>query len=145
MSPLRLLIYTDGASRNNPGESAIGVVIKNDQQEVIETLSEYLGQATNNQAEYTALIRALESAQKFSPQEVQFYLDSQLVVRQMMGQYRVKDSGLMPLFMKARSLYHRYPKASIHHIPREQNGEADALANAALDKRLKETSKKSGF
>ncbi len=136
MTPLCLLIYTDGASRNNPGESAIGVVIKNDREEVIETLSEYLGQATNNQAEYTALIRALESAQKFSPQEVRLYLDSQLVVRQMMGQYRVKDSGLMPLYLKAKSLYHWYLKASIHHIPREQNGEADALANAALDKRL---------
>ncbi len=134
---MKLSIYTDGASRNNPGESGIGVVIKNDKNETIKTLSEYLGIATNNKAEYIALIRALETALKFSPKEVTFYLDSQLVVRQMTGEYKVRDSGLMPLFLQARALYSQYNKGSIHHIPREENSEADALANEAIDKRHK--------
>lgn len=129
-----LSIYTDGASRGNPGPASIGVVIKNDQNEVIETVSEFLGTATNNKAEYTALIRALETAQKFRPLSVDFYMDSQLVVRQITGQYKVKDAGLIPLHKLAKALYRQYTNATISHIPREENGEADALANEALDK-----------
>jgi len=132
-----LFIYTDGASRNNPGESSIGVVIKNDQNEIIETLSEYVGIGSNNKAEYIALIRALESAGKFNPQAVHLYLDSQLVVRQVTGEYKVKDAGLIPLHRQAKALYSRYEQKSITHIPRAENFEADALANAALDKQKK--------
>lgn len=132
-----LHIYTDGASRNNPGESGIGVVIKNDQNEVIDTLSEYLGIGSNNRAEYMALIRALEVARKFDPQAVHFYLDSQLVVRQIMGEYKVRDAGLMPLFLKAKQIFNEYKKWSIQHIYREENSEADALANAAVQKKVK--------
>ena len=132
-----LFIYTDGASRNNPGESSIGVVIKNDQNEIIETLSEYIGIGSNNKAEYMALIRALELAGTFNPQEVHLYLDSQLVVRQITGEYKVKDAGLIPLHRQARALYSRYEQRSISHIPRAENFEADALANEALDKQKK--------
>ncbi len=135
----RLSIYTDGASRNNPGEAGIGVVIKNERGETIETLSEYLGIATNNVAEYTALIRALEAAQKRRPQEVDLYLDSQLAVRQMTGVYKVKHPGIIPLVQRAQQLCREWPRGAVrfHHIPRDENSEADALANQAIDKKTK--------
>ncbi|MEK7286079.1 MAG: ribonuclease HI family protein [Nitrospirota bacterium] len=132
-----LLVYTDGASRNNPGDASIGVVIKNNQNEIIETLSECLGIATNNKAEYLALIRALQTARKFNPIKIDFYLDSQLVVRQVLGQYKVKDAGLIPLCRQAQMLYRQFDQATISHIPRAENFEADALANAALDNQKK--------
>ncbi|MBI3803934.1 MAG: ribonuclease HI family protein [Nitrospirae bacterium] len=135
----KLLIYTDGASRNNPGEAGIGVVIKNERGETVQTLSEYLGIATNNVAEYTALIRALEAAQMFQPQEVDLYLDSQLVVRQMTGEYKVKHPGIIPLVQRAQQLRRQLPEGAVrfHHIPRAENSEADALANQAVDKKSK--------
>jgi ribonuclease HI len=138
-APKKLFIYTDGASRNNPGEASIGVVIKNEQGETIETISEYLGIATNNVAEYTAVIRGLEAALKFRPDEVTFFLDSLLVVRQMMGEYKIKHPGLLPLFKQAQSLCRQLPggKTKFRHIPREENSEADALANEAIDKKYK--------
>lgn len=135
----RLFIYTDGASRNNPGEASIGVVIKNERGETIETLSEYLGIATNNVAEYTALIRALEEAKKHRSQEIDFYLDSQLVVRQMTGEYKVKHPGIIPLVQRAQQLRRQWPEGAVrfHYIPRRENSEADALANEAIDKKTK--------
>ncbi len=136
-APTRLSIYSDGASRNNPGEASVGVAIRDERGETIQTVSEYIGIATNNVAEYTALIRALETALPFCAIPVDFYLDSQLVVRQMSGEYKMRNPGLMPLFMKARRLYGQYQQGSISHIPREQNGEADALANAAIDNQRK--------
>lgn len=135
----KLFIYTDGASRNNPGEAGIGAVIKDERGETLETVSEYLGIATNNVAEYTALIQALKAAQKFNPSQIDFYLDSQLVVRQMIGEYKIKNVGLIPLVKEAQELIRRMAagKVSFHHIPREENKEADALANEAIDKRVK--------
>lgn len=135
----KLFIYTDGASRNNPGEAAIGVVIKNERGERIETISEYLGIATNNVAEYTALIRGLEAVLKLKPEEVAVSMDSQLVVRQMSGAYKIKHPGLIPLFNRAQLLCRQLPggKVTFHHIPREKNFEADALANEAIDKKHK--------
>lgn len=135
----KLSIYTDGASRNNPGEAAIGVVIKNEGKEIVETLSQSIGIATNNVAEYTALIQALKAAQKLNPEQIDFYLDSQLVVRQITGEYKIKNAGLVPLVREAHDLIRRFPKGRVnfHHIPREENKEADALANAALDKKNK--------
>ncbi|HZR45777.1 MAG TPA: ribonuclease HI family protein [Candidatus Manganitrophaceae bacterium] len=138
-SSKKLFIYTDGASRNNPGEAGIGVVIKNERGETIGTIAEYLGIATNNVAEYTAVIRGLETAQKFNPEEVTFYLDSLLVVQQMAGKYKIKHPGLIPLFNKAQLLRRQIPggKVTFHHIRRELNSEADALANEAIDKKDK--------
>lgn len=135
----RLLIFTDGASRNNPGEAAIGVVIKNERGEIVETISEYLGIQTNNVAEYVALIRGLEAARKFRPEAVDLYLDSQLVVRQMTGAYKIKHPGLLPLYKQAQLLSKQLSGRAVnfHHIPREQNREADALANEAIDKKSK--------
>lgn len=135
----KLSIYTDGASRNNPGEAGIGVVLKNERGETIETLCEYLGVATNNVAEYTALIRALEAARKHRPREIDFYLDSQLVVRQMTGEYKVKHPGIIPLVQQAQQLRRQWPEGAVrfHYIPRRENGQADALANEAIDKKTK--------
>ncbi|MFY9270058.1 MAG: ribonuclease HI family protein [Candidatus Manganitrophaceae bacterium] len=135
----RLSIYTDGASRNNPGEAGIGVVMKDDRGETIQTLAEYIGVATNNVAEYTAVIRALEWAQKLHPERIDCYLDSQLVVRQMTGKYKIKHPGMIPLAKEVRRLCRLFPEGSVdfHHIPREENQEADALANEAIDKRSK--------
>jgi ribonuclease HI len=135
----KLFIYTDGASRNNPGEAGIGVVIKNDRGETIGTISEYLGVATNNVAEYTAVIRGLEAAPKFAPEEVNFLLDSLLVVQQMAGKFKIKHPGLIPLYKEAQLLCRKIPggKVTFQHIRRELNSEADALANEAIDKKHK--------
>jgi len=128
-------VFTDGASRNNPGEAGIGVVIKDDAGNIIQTASEYLGIETNNVAEYMALIRGLEAIQTLNAETVNFYLDSQLVVRQMQGIYKIKNKGLLPLAQRAQGLCSQLPKGAVkfHHIPREENGEADHLANEAID------------
>ncbi|MFQ5598372.1 MAG: ribonuclease HI family protein [Nitrospiria bacterium] len=133
----KLAVYTDGASRNNPGEAGLGVVIKNPAGETLQTASEYLGVTTNNVAEYMALIRGLETIRPMKPKAVDFYLDSQLVVRQMQGIYKIKNRGLMPLAKKAQALCRQLTQAQVrfHHIPREKNHEADALANEAIDLR----------
>ena len=132
-----LTVFTDGASRGNPGDASIGVVVKDDQGKVLQTISEYLGIATNNSAEYRALIRGLECVQTFRPDQVDFYLDSQLVVRQMTGVYKIKHKGIIPLAKKVQVLCRQLLPGRVHfyHIPREKNREADALANEALDKR----------
>jgi len=133
----RLSFFSDGASRGNPGDASLGVVLKNDQGEIIQTASEYIGIATNNTAEYRALIRGLELAQAFQPDRLDCYLDSQLVVRQMTGVYKIKHKGIIPLAKKAQTLCRALLPGEVHfhHIPREKNREADALANEALDKR----------
>lgn len=132
-----LTVFTDGASRGNPGDASIGVIVKNNKGEVIQTISEYLGITTNNGAEYRALIRGLELVQTLRPDRVDFYLDSQLVVRQMTGIYKIKHKGIVPLAKKVQTLCKQLlpGKVYFHHIPREKNREADALANQAIDKR----------
>ncbi len=131
---MKLSIYTDGASRNNPGDAGIGAVIKNEKGEVVETVSEYLGVASNNVAEYTALIRALETALKFRPDAVDCFLDSQLVVRQMNGAYKIKSPPLLRLAGQAQRLCQKIGEIRFHHIGRNDNKEADRLANEAIDK-----------
>lgn len=130
-------VYTDGASRGNPGHASIGVMIKNKDGQAVQTLSEYLGLATNNEAEYTALIRGLEVVAQLGPERVDFYLDSQLVVRQMTGVYKIKHKNMLILAQKVHALCKKILPATVHfhHIPREQNKEADFLANQALDAR----------
>jgi ribonuclease HI len=129
----KLEVFTDGASRNNPGMAAIGVVIKDQDGRVVNTLSRYLGIATNNVAEYTALLEALALLSDYQADEIRIYLDSQLVVRQVLGEYKIKRPHLVPLAQEARKRMARFPKISLSHIPREENSEADALANQAID------------
>lgn len=133
----KLIIYTDGASRGNPGEAGIGVVIYNDQEEVVQEISEYLGQATNNVAEYTALIRGLEEGLKIGGDQVEVYADSELLVKQLKGEYRVKNPGLIPLFQKITNLRGNFESFNITHVRREYNKRADMLANQAIDQNFR--------
>jgi ribonuclease HI len=132
MTPERLIIYTDGASSGNPGPSAIGAVIQDGQGRVISRIFRRIGRATNNQAEYWAIITALEEAVRLGAREVDIKSDSELVVKQLKGRYRVKKATLRPLYQKVVQLIGSLEAFTITHIPREQNREADRLANRAL-------------
>ncbi|MBD3209982.1 reverse transcriptase-like protein [Candidatus Micrarchaeota archaeon] len=124
-----LTIYTDGASLGNPGPMGVGVVIYRGRMR-IEELSEFIGEGTNNIAEYTAIMRALETARQLGENEVHVKSDSELVVRQMNGEYKVKDPKLRPLKRKIDSLCAGL-EVHFEHIPREKNGEADRLSKEA--------------
>ncbi len=130
-----VLIYTDGASRGNPGRAGIGVVICDRKQNVLEEISEYIGEATNNVAEYRALIRGVEKALEYCPKEVDIFCDSELLVKQLNGQYKVRAPSILPLHKEAKGLVAKLPKWKIRHIRREKNVLADALANKAIDTR----------
>ncbi len=131
MKTLRL--YTDGAARGNPGPAGLGVVIEDDQGLRLRGLCRYIGTATNNVAEYLALIEGLAAVSEWKPDRVEVFLDSKLVVEQMKGAYRVKNAGLAPLFVRARALMDQLPMVAISHVAREKNKGADALANRAID------------
>ena len=134
MNDKSMLIWIDGAARGNPGPAAIGVVIRDEPGATLARLSRYIGKTTNNQAEYRALIAALEKAVQLGARKVSVYSDSELVVRQITGRYRVKNAELKPLFQKVTQLQSRLESFSISHIPRCQNAAADRLANEALDR-----------
>jgi len=129
----KLIIYTDGGARGNPGPAGIGAVIYDDQKSRIAEVSEYIGEATNNQAEYKAVIAALEKAKQLGAAEVEMYLDSELVVQQLNQKYKIKNKNLAPLFVKIWNLSIGFRKITYQHIPREENKEADRLANLAMD------------
>ncbi len=130
-----MLIYTDGASRNNPGEAGAGVYIVQDN-EPLERIARYLGQTTNNIAEYSAAIIGLEHAVRLGASRVNLLADSELMVKQLNGQYKVKNEGLKPLFLKAKELIAKIGSVEVRHIRRELNKEADALANKAIDEKI---------
>lgn len=129
----KLCIYIDGAARGNPGESGIGVVISDYKGNIIKEINRYIGVATNNIAEYTALIHALEHVDNTTASEIYIYSDSELLIKQMNGDYRVKNEKLKELFTKALCLTRKFSKVSFVHIGREQNKEADKLANKAIN------------
>jgi ribonuclease HI len=131
-----LLIYSDGGSRGNPGPAAIGAVVldpSTDPPTVLATVSERIGVATNNVAEYSALVAGLEAARKFPARRVRVRADSQLLIRQLEGRYKVKTAHLRPLLDEARALLAEYDEVELAHVRRELNTDADALVNAALD------------
>jgi len=130
----KVIIHVDGASRGNPGEAAIGAVIKDEQGRLVASISQRIGRTTNNQAEYRAVIAALEKALKMGVREVELRADSELVVKQLKGEYRVKRVTLKPLYERVRQLQGKLELLTIRHIPREQNAEADNLANRAFTK-----------
>ena len=123
----------DGASRGNPGPAAYGVVIETADGERLATLAKRLGQTTNNFAEYAALLATLEYALQHRYLRVKAFSDSELLVRQMQGAYKVKSLDLKPLYERARAMVAQLESFDIQHVPREQNREADQLANQALD------------
>ncbi len=130
---MKYIAHTDGAARGNPGPAAIGVVIEDEQGRTVYEASRAIGVRTNNDAEYQALITALEYIKDVRPAEVEFRLDSELVVRQLTGQYKVKEPRLQALHARVTMLLNAVPKYRIVHVPREQNARADELANEALD------------
>jgi len=129
-------IHCDGASRGNPGEAGIGYIISDSKGDVLEEKWDYLGQATNNVAEYTALVRALQDSIKLGARQVHVYSDSELLVKQIKGEYRVKNPGLAQLFRQVAGLIACFESFSITHIPREENKIADKLANKGIDSAL---------
>ncbi len=132
---MKFITYTDGGARGNPGPAAIGGVVIEKQTNIKTPFHKYIGKTTNNQAEYQALLHALELAQKKGATEVECFLDSELVVKQLRREYRVKDQELGKLFLNIVKLSVVFSKITFTHIRREKNKEADALVNKALDER----------
>ena len=126
-------LFTDGGARGNPGPAAIGGVLYNEDN-LVAKFSEFIGDTTNNKAEYRAILFGLESAAKQGVKELDCFLDSQLVVEQLNRNYKVKDKDLAKLFVKIWNLSQQFTKISFAHIDRAKNKEADALVNLALDK-----------
>lgn len=127
------IVYTDGGARGNPGPAGIGIVIKDSTGKLIKEWGSKIGEATNNVAEYTALVEALKYLVTLKPNKVDCRLDSELVVKQMRREYKVKDADLQKLFIKVWNFAQQISKISFNHIPREQNKRADELVNEALD------------
>jgi ribonuclease HI len=126
--------YSDGASRGNPGLASYGAVVIDPTGSVVHEASEPLGVTTNNVAEYRGLIAALEAALALGARRVEVRMDSELLVRQAIGRYRVKNPGLIPLHNRVLNLRGRFDEVVFRHVPRTQNKHADALANRALDR-----------
>ena len=126
-------VNIDGGSRGNPGPAAYGIVIRDPRGETVTKLKKYIGRSTNNVAEYYGLIAALDYAQTHGVREVRIESDSELLVKQMRGQYKVKSGDLRPLFERAKKMSESFESFRIDHVYREQTREADALANEALD------------
>ena len=131
----KLIIYTDGASRGNPGPAGIGIVICDESGKIVKEYEEFIGAATNNIAEYRALIKALELASDFSVSEVKCFSDSELMVKQLNGEYSVKNKKLGKLFLQVREKEKQFEKVNYSHVPREEDliKRADKLANRAID------------
>ncbi len=127
-------VYVDGGSRGNPGPSGAGAVIIDPLGRVVKRLKKHLGVGTNNRAEYMALIMGLEAARALGAERVHVYADSELVVRQVTGRYRVKSPALEPLYKKVKGLLSAFISFRISHVPRSANSEADGLANEAMDR-----------
>lgn len=140
MKTLRL--FTDGASRGNPGPAGLGVVIEDDQGMRLRGLHRWLGVTTNNEAEYRALIEGLKAVSDWRPDRLEVYLDSKLVVEQMNGAWKIKAPELMPLLVQARELVSRFPEVVIAHVDRSKNRGADHLANLAIDAHVKKPPKR---
>ena len=130
----KAIIYADGASRRNPGPAAIGGVVLDESGHVIKEISQRIGDATNNVAEYKALIATLAAARDLRVRSLEIRLDSELIVRQITGAYRTKKPELKVLLKEAQGLLKGFEGYSIRHVPRSQNRLADALCNKALDR-----------
>jgi ribonuclease HI len=131
--PLSLVVHVDGGARGNPGPAAIGVVVSDRDGSVLDELGERIGVATNNVAEYRALLRGLERAAALGAREIEIVNDSELVARQLTGAYKVKHPSMKPLYEEAMSALRGFDRWRIRSVPRAQNARADALVNEALD------------
>lgn len=140
MEKEKFVIFTDGGARGNPGPAAIGVIIKNQSGKTIKSYGEAIGAATNNEAEYRALVFALQKIKALFGKErskkavIEVYMDSELVVNQLNGVYKIEEERLFPLFIKVWNLKTDFYSVNFQHVPREKNKEADRKVNEALDK-----------
>ncbi|HEY5543010.1 MAG TPA: ribonuclease HI family protein [Candidatus Binatia bacterium] len=139
-APKQWLLMVDGAARGNPGEAGCGAVIADENGVVVKELSRYLGRTTNNVAEYEGLLMGLEALLKLGQKHIVVQSDSQLLVRQLNGEYRVKDEKLKVLFAQAMRLLRQFGSYRILHVRREMNKLADRLANRGIDHAIKPTS-----
>lgn len=130
----KLTIYTDGGSRGNPGPAGFGVIIYDEHNKVVAEISEFIGVTTNNQAEYKAILAGIKKAVALGATEAQFYMDSELAVKQLNREYKVKNKDIAPLFLAIYNLTLEFKKITFTHIRREKNKEADRLANEAMDR-----------
>lgn len=130
---MKLILHVDGGARGNPGPAAIGVVVSDPSGEPIDEISETIGEATNNVAEYRAVLRGLERARELGATEVEIIGDSELVARQLGGAYKVRHPAMRPLYEQAIAALRGFERWRIRTVPRSQNARADALVNAALD------------
>lgn len=128
-----VMLYADGGSRGNPGPAALGAKLVDQDGNVLREISRYIGITTNNVAEWSALIAGLEAALELGVRDLAVRLDSELVVRQLNGTYRVKHPNLQPLYARAKGLLQRFERVEIAHVRRDENADADALVNRALD------------
>ena len=131
------ILWTDGAARGNPGPAGIGAILKSSSGEVLYTGSQYLGHTTNNVAEYQAVLLGLNGAFELGIKRLEVRADSELLIKQLKGQYRVKSPGLRPLYEEAKRLLTRFDSVKLTHVRRELNGEADRLANQGIDRASK--------
>ncbi len=131
-------IYSDGASRGNPGPAGIGAVILDEKGKTLHEIAKYIGETTNNVAEYEALLAALEYCVKKKISPVEILADSQLLIRQMAGEYKVKHPNIIPLHQKARKYLAHLTVVGFKHVPRELNKAADKLANEGIDRHFAE-------
>ncbi|MCI0573111.1 MAG: ribonuclease HI family protein [Myxococcaceae bacterium] len=131
-----LRVYSDGAARGNPGPAGAGAVLTDTNGRVLERLGRFLGIQTNNYAEYQGLLLGLERARELGVHAVEIYADSELMIRQLNGEYRVKSPSLRPLFEEAQALLRGFSHFRLTHVRREQNVEADEMSNRAIDERL---------
>ena len=137
-------LWTDGAARGNPGPSGIGVMLKSATGEVIVAEGRFVGHSTNNVAEYKALLLGLELALERGVRRLEVRADSELLIKQLKGEYRVRNSGLLPLYEQAQALLARLEAFRLKHVRREQNAEADRLANEGIDRATREPVKPAG-
>lgn len=140
----RLIIYFDGASKGNPGKAGAGVWIKNENGDEIARISRYLGEKTNNEAEYLALLLGLREAKRRGSNSVHLFTDSELIEKQVKGLYRVRNIDLKGLYKKVIQSKKGFSSFEIEFIPREKNKEADSLANQAIEKRILKEAKEKG-
>jgi ribonuclease H / adenosylcobalamin/alpha-ribazole phosphatase len=131
--PTHVIVHCDGAARGNPGPAGAGAVIVGDDGTLLAEIAEGLGETTNNVAEYTAAIRGLEEAERLGARTVDLRSDSQLLINQLTGRYRVKTAHLVPLHRRVRELVSGFDRVTFEHVPRERNVEADRLANVGVD------------
>ncbi len=134
----KAIIYTDGGARGNPGPAGVGYVIYDEKKNIVYSEGIYIGEATNNQAEYLAVSHALAKATDFGFNELEFYLDSELVVNQLSQKFKIKNSELAKLFVKIWNQSQVFKNINYTHIPREKNKLADSLVNQAIDLALKQ-------